>query len=147
MNHAERGNNEGGRNRGGRKRGKPSKAKRVVLNRYSSAMKKRTAQRKREAAAAAARGITFQLGDTVARGENDATEYSLWGQVKATSKAAKAAIAARKFADAAEADAKAALTDAESRMENRELTRKLFKNNLFIQLNYLTYYLDTLLIG
>ena len=91
------------------------------MNRYGSAIKKRTAQRKREAAAAATRKIPFQLGDTVACGGNYATEYSFWSRVKATSEAAKAAVAAREFADAAEADAKAALADLESRRENREV--------------------------
>ena len=61
MNNRERGNDDGRRNgRRNGKRGKPSKAKRVLLNRYSKAMKKRKAQREREAAAAAARRITFQ---------------------------------------------------------------------------------------
>ena len=78
MNDTERGNNEGRRKRGRRKRGKPSKARRKVLNHYGSAMEKRTAQRKSEAAVATARGIPFQLGDTVACGGNDATEFSLW---------------------------------------------------------------------
>ena len=49
-----------------------------MLNRYGSAIKKRTAQRKREAAAAATREILFQLGDTVAYGGNDAKDFSLW---------------------------------------------------------------------
>ena len=119
MNNAERGNDDRRRNRRRNgKRGKPSKAKRVVLNRYNRAMKKRKAQR--EAAAAAARGITFQLGDTVDRGGNHATEYSLWSQVKATSKTAKAAVATKEFADAVEATAKAALADADLGMETRE---------------------------
>ena len=109
-NNRERGNHDGRNRRRNRKYGKPSKAKRAVLNRYNRAMKKRKAQREREAAAA--RGITFQLGDIVAPGGNYATEYSLCSQVKATRKATKAAVATRNISEAEVATANASLANA-----------------------------------
>ena len=57
--------------------GKPSRAKKVLSNCYSSAMKKRMEQRDRVAATSTARGDQTKLGDAADSGEKDATGPSL----------------------------------------------------------------------